>query len=108
MLGAAGLLNGLRATTHFSVREHLSRFGAEPATDRVVEELDARIITAAGVSSGLDMALRLAELLVDRTAAEAAQLWVEYDPNPPFTCGSPATAGPAVVARAMEYAATRG
>ena len=59
-----------------------------PRAERVVEHLDRRIITAAGVSSGIDMALRLVELLVDRTAAQAAQLMIEYDPQPPFDCGS--------------------
>ena len=58
-----------------------------PTAERVVEHLDRRIITAAGVSSGIDMALRLVELLVDRTAAQAAQLMIEYDPQPPFDCG---------------------
>ena len=107
MLGAAGLLNGLRATTHFSVREHLSRFGAEPATDRVVEELDARIITAAGVSSGIDMALRLVELLIDDTAAKACQLMIEYDPQPPFDAGAPEKVDETVMTRIIEYAAQR-
>jgi transcriptional regulator GlxA family with amidase domain len=54
----------------------------------VVEHLDRRLITAAGVSAGIDMALRLVELLVDRTAAEASQLLIEYDPQPPFDCGT--------------------
>ena len=66
--------------------------GAIPTGDRVVEHLDERIITAAGVSSGIDMALRLVELVVDRTAAEAAQLMIEYDPQPPFDAGSTAKA----------------
>ncbi|MCU0261637.1 MAG: DJ-1/PfpI family protein, partial [Ilumatobacteraceae bacterium] len=73
VLGAAGLLDGLTATTHWSVRSMLERVGAIPSEDRVVEHLDRRIITAAGVSSGIDMALRLVELVVDRTAAEASQ-----------------------------------
>ena len=66
-----------------------------------------RIITAAGVSSGIDMALRLTELLVDRTAAQAAQLMIEYDPQPPFDCGSVAKADDAVMTRVVEYAALR-
>ena len=74
---------------------------------RVVEHLDDRIITAAGVSSGIDMALRLVELLVDRTAAEAAQLMIEYDPQPPFDCGSVAKSDDAVMTRVIEYAALR-
>jgi len=107
VLGAAGLLDGLTATTHWSVLESLRRFGAVPTTERVVEHLDRRIITAAGVSSGIDMALRLAELLVDRTAAEAMQLAVEYDPQPPFDTGALAKASPEVVTRLAEYSQTK-
>ena len=88
VLGAAGLLDGLTATTHWACYRELEAHGATAVADRVVEHLDRRIITAAGVSSGIDMALRLVELLVDRTAAEAAQLMIEYDPQPPFDCGS--------------------
>jgi hypothetical protein len=69
----------------------------------VVEQLDHRIITAAGVSSGIDMALRLSELLVDADAARAMQLIVEYDPTPPFDAGSVDKAGPDVMARVLEY-----
>lgn len=113
VLGAAGLLNGLTATTHWACYPELEAQGAIPLADRVVEHLDRRIITAAGVSSGIDMALRLVELLVDRTAAEAAQLMIEYDPQPPFTCGSVATTnaapdgGTAVMTRLIEYAQLR-
>jgi transcriptional regulator GlxA family with amidase domain len=107
VLGAAGLLRGLTATTHWSCTRELAAHGAEPTEDRVVEHLDRRLITAAGVSSGIDMALRLAELLVDRTAAEAAQLMIEYDPQPPFDCGSVAKADSAVMTRVIEYAALR-
>jgi transcriptional regulator GlxA family with amidase domain len=82
VLGAAGLLRGLSATTHWSCYPDLETHGAVATADRVVEHLERRIITAAGVSSGIDMALRLVELLVDRTAAEAAQLMIEYDPQP--------------------------
>jgi len=74
-----------------------------PTPQRVVELPEHRIITSAGVSAGIDMALRLVELLVDRTAAEAVQLMVEYDPRPPFDAGSPATAGAAARSRAAEY-----
>ena len=81
VLGGAGLLKGLTATTHWSCYPELEATGATPVADRVVEHLDDRIITAAGVSSGIDMALRLLELLVDRTAAQAAQLMIEYDPQ---------------------------
>ena len=107
VLGAAGLLRGLTATTHWSSYDLLAAHGAIPTAERVVEHLDQRIITAAGVSSGIDMALRLAELLVDRTAAQAAQLMIEYDPQPPFECGSPAKAAPEVLARVWEYASQR-
>ena len=104
VLGAAGLLNGLTATTHWSVLNALEALGATPTSQRVVEHLDRRIITAAGVSSGIDMALRLAELLVDETAAKAMQLAIEYDPQPPFDSGSLAKSSPAVVERVIEYA----
>ncbi len=107
VLAAAGLLDGLAATTHWTVMEYLAVFGAIPTSERVVEHLDRRIITAAGVSSGIDMALRLVEILADRTAAEAVQLMIEYDPQPPFDSGSLAKAGEAVVGRAREYAAVR-
>ena len=105
VLAAAGLLEGLTATTHWAARDILTRYGAIVSEDRVVEHLDHRIITAAGVSSGIDMALRLVELLVDRTAAEAAQLMIEYDPQPPFDAGAPGKAGAEVIERVGEYAA---
>jgi transcriptional regulator GlxA family with amidase domain len=107
VLGAAGLLQGLTATTHWSCYRELAAYGAEPVSTRVVEHLEKRIITSAGVSSGIDMALRLVQLLADRTAAEAAQLMIEYDPQPPFDCGSVAKAGDIVMTRAIEYAAAR-
>jgi putative intracellular protease/amidase len=107
VLAAAGLLRGLTATTHWGALDVLSEHGATPTGERVVEHLDERIITAAGVSSGIDMALRLVELLVDRTAAEAAQLMIEYDPQPPFDSGSTAKASTAVVERVIEYAQAR-
>jgi transcriptional regulator GlxA family with amidase domain len=107
VLGAAGLLDGLTATTHWSVYDGLAATGAIPVADRVVEHLDRRIITAAGVSSGIDMALRLVELLVDDTAAMAAQLMIEYDPQPPFDSGSLAKSAEPVVQRVIEYAQLR-
>jgi putative intracellular protease/amidase len=107
VLGAAGLLDGLSATTHWSVLNQLEPLGATPTSQRVVEHLDRRIITAAGVSSGIDMALRLAELLVDTTAAQAMQLMVEYDPQPPFDSGSLAKSSQEVVERVIEYAQTK-
>ncbi len=107
VLGAAGLLEGLTATTHWACSRELAAHGAEPTSRRVVEHRDQRIITAAGVSSGIDMALRLTELLVDRTAAQAAQLMIEYDPQPPVDCGSVAKADDTVMTRVVEYAALR-
>jgi transcriptional regulator GlxA family with amidase domain len=107
VLGAAGVLKGLTATTHWSCYRELAAHGIEPTAQRVVEHLDARIITSAGVSSGIDMALRLVELLEDRTAAQAAQLMVEYDPQPPFDCGSVDKADDVVMTRVIEYAALR-
>ncbi|KKC06179.1 DJ-1/PfpI family protein [Mycobacterium nebraskense] len=103
LLAAAGLLDGLTATTHWRARDLLNELGAHYVPDRVVEHLPQRIITAAGVSSGIDMALRLVELLVDRQAAQAAQLLIEYDPQPPFDSGSLAKADHATMDRATEY-----
>ena len=103
VLAAAGLLSGLTAATHWRGVELLESFGAVYTPQRVVEHLPERIITAAGVSSGIDMALRLLELLVDREAAQAAQLMIEYDPQPPFDAGSWAKAGEAVRMRAQDY-----
>lgn len=103
ILAAAGLLHGLRATSHYRHLDTLEIFGAIPTPERVVEEPDARIITAAGVSSGIDMALRLVELITDRRTAEAVQLWTEYDPQPPFDSGSPAKAPADVRELAAEY-----
>lgn len=107
VLAAAGLLDGLTATTHWSAYDDLANLGAVPTEQRVVEHLDQRVITAAGVSSGIDMALRLSELLVDADAARAMQLMVEYDPQPPFDAGSVAKAGDAVMTRVIEYAADK-
>jgi transcriptional regulator GlxA family with amidase domain len=107
VLAAAGLLDGLTATTHWSVLDMLAAHGATPTSDRVVEHLDRRIITAAGVSSGIDMALRLTELLFDRTAAEASQLMIEYDPQPPFDAGATWKVGDDVMTRVIEYASVR-
>lgn len=107
VLGAAGLLDGLTATTHWSCYRDLAAHGAEPSANRVIEHLDRRIITSAGVSSGIDMALRLVELLVDRTAAQAAQLMIEYDPQPPFDSGAVHKSDDTVMTRVIEYAALR-
>lgn len=107
VLAAAGILDGLTATTHWGALDVLTEHGATPTGERVVEHLDQRIITAAGVSSGIDMALRLVEILVDRTAAEASQLMIEYDPRPPFDSGSTSKASQATVERVIEYAQHR-
>ena len=107
LLAAAGLLDGLTATTHWRAADLLNELGARYVPTRVVEHLPQRLITAAGVSSGIDMALRLVELLVDRQAAQAAQLLIEYDPQPPFDAGALAKADEATVARANEYLQTR-
>jgi transcriptional regulator GlxA family with amidase domain len=106
-LAAAGLLDGLTATTHWSIYDYLRQYGAVPVQERVVEHLDRRIITAAGVSSGIDMAIRLVELLVDDVAAQAAQVFIEYDPQPPFDAGHPSKVGAAVMDRVGEYAKLR-
>ena len=107
VLAAAGLLDGLTATTHWSCQDILGSLGAVYTPQRVVEHLPERIITAAGVSSGIDMALRLVELLVDRQAAEASQLMIEYDPQPPFASGSLAKASEATRLLAAEYGTQR-
>lgn len=107
VLAAAGLLDGLTATTHWSAYEALANQGAVPTAERVVEHLDRRIITAAGVSSGIDMALRLVEVLFDRVAAEAAQLMIEYDPQPPFDAGSPDKVDPELLAFVKAISAAR-
>jgi transcriptional regulator GlxA family with amidase domain len=107
VLGAAGLLKGLTATTHWSTYPTLESTGATPTGTRVVEHLDERIITAAGVSSGIDMALRLVEILVDTTAAQASQLMIEYDPQPPFDTGCMSKANDTIVTRVIEYAQLR-
>jgi len=103
VLAAAGLLDGLTATTHWGAQDLLGSLGAIYTPQRVVEHLPQRIITAAGVSSGIDMALRLVELLVDRQAAQASQLMIEYDPQPPFDSGDLAKASEATRLLALEY-----
>lgn len=86
LLGAAGLLDGLRATTHWAFLDLLPRLGAIAVSERVVQ--DGRVITGAGVSSGIDLALTLVALLADEAAAKRIQLLIEYDPEPPFDAGS--------------------
>ena len=92
VLGAAGLLDGLEATTHWAELDTLGSYGAVPTQQRVVEQ--GRIITAAGVSSGIDMALTVVAKLAGDDMAKAIQLGIEYDPQPPFDTGSVAKAGP--------------
>jgi transcriptional regulator GlxA family with amidase domain len=103
VLAAAGLLTGLTATTHWRVQELFNSLGAQYVPQRVVEHSPQRIITAAGVSSGIDMALRLVELLVGRDAAEASQLMIEYDPEPPFDSGDLGKASAEIQELAQEY-----
>ena len=95
ILAAAGLLDGVDATTHWLSRDALAGLGARPVEERVVER--GKLITAAGVSAGIDMGLRLAELLAGAEAAQAVQLVIEYDPEPPFDAGSPDKAPAEVV-----------
>ncbi len=90
ILGGAGLLDGLRATTHWRAMDRLAAFGATPVRERVVEE--GKIITAAGVSSGIDMALMLAARVAGDETAKAIQLAIEYAPEPPFDGGDFGTA----------------
>jgi transcriptional regulator GlxA family with amidase domain len=96
LLAAAGLLDGAPATTHWLARDTLASLGARPVPERVVEH--GRIITAAGVSAGIDMALRLVQLIYGDELAQEVQLAIEYDPAPPFDAGSPSTASAATVA----------
>lgn len=96
LLGAAGLLEGLDATTHWASYDALASTGAIPTEERVVER--GKIITAAGVSAGIDMALTLTAHIGGDDLAKAIQLSIEYDPQPPFDSGSPAKAGPEFVA----------
>ncbi len=94
LLGAAGILDGLTATTHWSAYDDLASFGASPTDRRVVVE--GKVITAAGVSSGIDMALTLAAELVGPETAQGIQLGIEYDPQPPFDAGNPSRVDPAI------------
>ncbi len=100
LLGAAGLLVGRRATTHWASHDLLPSFGARPVDGRVV--MDGRLVTAAGVTSGIDAALRVAVLLRGEAVAQGLQLYLECCPEPPFQSGSPQTAPPEVVARLRE------
>ena len=96
VLGAAGLLDGQRATTHWLALDQLARYGATPVAERAV--IDGKFATAAGVSSGIDLALTLAGEIAGPELAQAVQLGIEYDPQPPYAAGSPAKAPPGIVA----------
>lgn len=95
VLGAAGLLRGYRATTHWLSLDLLPLMGAEPVADRVV--VDRNRITGGGITAGIDFALSLAALLHGEAVARQIQLMLQYDPQPPFDCGSPATAASQLV-----------
>lgn len=104
VLGAAGILKGIRATTHWAVLERLAEFGAEPVSERVVE--DGKIVTAAGVSAGIDMGLTLAARVAGDDFAQGIQLGIEYDPQPPFDSGSPSKAPEPILGFLREYYAS--
>jgi len=104
VLGAAGLLQGKRATTHWMSHHLLAAFGAIPVKARVVT--DGRLITGGGVTAGIDFGLAVIAELAGRDLAEAIELGLEYDPQPPFGTGAPERAGPELVAR-MEAIAAR-
>jgi putative intracellular protease/amidase len=105
LLGAAGILDGLRATSHFTELETLADYGAEPVADRVVPQ--GKVVTSAGVSSGIDMALWLVGEIAGAEFAKMVQLGIEYDPQPPFDTGSPAKAGKERVERYLALSAAR-
>jgi transcriptional regulator GlxA family with amidase domain len=96
ILAAAGLLTGRRATSHWLALDRLADYGVQPVSERVV--IDEKYITAAGVSAGIDMALALTGRLAGREHAEAIQLMIEYDPQPPYDAGSPRSAPADLVA----------
>src|ERR1700758_1223065 len=97
VLGAAGLLKGYKATTHWTAMEYLEPYGALPTKTRVC--IDRNRVTGGGVTAGIDFALTLVSILIDRPTAEAVQLRLEYNPAPPFNSGSPETAPPEILAR---------
>lgn len=105
VLGAAGLLKGKRAATHWMSRDMLRAFGATPVAERVV--IDGNVITGGGVTAGIDFALTVAAEAFGDDMAKGIQLGIEYDPAPPFDAGSPEGAGTAIVAQARAAAAGR-
>jgi transcriptional regulator GlxA family with amidase domain len=108
LLAHAGLLEGAPAASHFAVLDLLPQLGAARSDERVVVDEEHHVMTAAGVSSGIDMALVLAERLSDATTAQAIQLVTEYDPQPPHDSGSLGKASPDVVRRAVELGRPQG
>lgn len=104
LLGAAGLLKGYKATSHWATRDALTAFGAEPVDARVV--VDRNRITGGGVTAGIDFGLVLLAKLRGDDKAKLTQLAMEYDPEPPFQSGSPKTAEPATIQQAMTFMAT--
>src|SRR5215472_1565901 len=104
LLGAAGLMKGYQATSHWAVREMLTGFGAEPVDARVV--VDRNRISGGGVTAGIDFGLTVLAKLRGEDAAKLTQLALEYDPEPPFNAGSPKTAGPAIVEQTRNFMAT--
>lgn len=105
ILGAAGLLKGYKATTHWAWHHHLALFGAEPVHARTV--VDRNRVTGGGVTAGIDFALVLMAAVAGEEYAKAVQLGLEYDPAPPFDAGSPEKAGPELVARYAAATAKR-
>src|SRR2546421_3968946 len=105
VLGAAGLLKGKRAATHWMSREMLGAFGATPVAERVV--VDGNVITGGGVTAGIDFALKVAAQAFGPELAQAIHLGIEYNPHPPFDSGSPERAAPALVRQVRASAAQR-
>ena len=105
VLGAAGLLRGKRAATHWMSRDMLTAFGAIPVAERVV--MDGNIITGGGVTAGIDFALTVAAEVFGEDLAKSIQLGIEYDPQPPFDAGSPERAGDTIVEQARAGASAR-
>ncbi|MDB5652550.1 MAG: ThiJ/PfpI [Tardiphaga sp.] len=105
VLGAAGLLDGYKATTHWAAMQELAKFGAIPTKSRVC--IDRNRVTGGGVTAGIDFGLTLVAILADRATAESIQLIIEYDPAPPFDSGSPDSAPKEVLAMVKSRMAAR-